>query len=142
MKRILICILSLLMSSTLFSQELKEYQWENRLIVVFSESSESKELQQQLELFKTDLQAFKERKLKLINAIPGKYRVILPEESAWRESQLYTKKKDTGNTFEVVLIGLDGGVKFRSSKPVSPAEFYRLIDSMPMRQAEMRRNNN
>lgn len=130
------------MSSTLFSQELKQYQWENRLILVFSDSSESKELQQQLELLKTDLQAFKERKLKLINAIPGKYRVLLPEESAWQDSQLYSRKKNNGNIFEVILIGLDGGVKFRSSKSVSPAEFYRLIDSMPMRQAEMRRNNN
>lgn len=130
------------MSSNLFSQALNEYQWKNRLVVVFSESSDSEELQQQLELFKTDLKAFKERKLKLISSIPGKHRVLLPDTSAWQNSELFNKKKSNENHFEVILIGLDGGVKSRANKPVSPEEFFRLIDSMPMRQAEMRRNKN
>jgi hypothetical protein len=41
--------------------------------------------------------------------------------------------------FEVLLIGKDGGVKLRRDKLVSPSEVIALIDTMPMRQEEMRR---
>jgi hypothetical protein len=50
--------------------------------------------------------------------------------------------------FEIVLIGLDGGIKLRQdSSPEKDnlffadplAELYALIDGMPMRRAEMRR---
>jgi hypothetical protein len=39
--------------------------------------------------------------------------------------------------FQVLLIGKDGGVKLRSSEPVSVKDIFGLIDSMPMRQQEM-----
>ncbi len=42
-----------------------------------------------------------------------------------------------GGTFEVVLIGRDGGEKLRANAPVPPAELFALIDTMPMRRAEM-----
>ena len=38
----------------------------------------------------------------------------------------------------MVLIGKDGGEKLRSHEIVSPETLCRLIDSMPMRQEEMR----
>ena len=41
--------------------------------------------------------------------------------------------------FEVLLIGKDGGVKLRRDKPVAAFEITALIDTMPMRQDEMRR---
>lgn len=40
--------------------------------------------------------------------------------------------------FEVVLIGKDGGVKARTSDPGALEDFLALIDTMPMRRAEMR----
>ena len=40
--------------------------------------------------------------------------------------------------FTVLLIGKDGGEKHRSNQPVSAAEFFAMIDAMPMRQQEMR----
>jgi len=42
-----------------------------------------------------------------------------------------------GGSFQVLLIGKDGGVKLRSSEPVSMKDLFGLIDSMPMRQQEM-----
>jgi hypothetical protein len=38
----------------------------------------------------------------------------------------------------VVLVGKDGGVKLRTAAAVPAEELFRLIDSMSMRQAEMR----
>lgn len=44
-------------------------------------------------------------------------------------------------TFAVILIGKDGGEKFRSEEPVGPKVFFDRIDAMPMRRREMRRGN-
>ena len=43
--------------------------------------------------------------------------------------------------FTAVLIGKDGGEKFRSNEPVRPAQLFAIIDAMPMRQAELRKKN-
>ena len=40
--------------------------------------------------------------------------------------------------FAVVLIGRDGGEKFRSDGPVSVEELFSKIDEMPVRRREMR----
>jgi hypothetical protein len=40
--------------------------------------------------------------------------------------------------FTVILVGKDGGVKLRVNDPVKLADIFGLIDSMPMRQQEMR----
>ena len=41
--------------------------------------------------------------------------------------------------FTVVLIGKDGGEKFRSCEPVAPQNIFDRIDAMPMRRREMGR---
>lgn len=46
---------------------------------------------------------------------------------------------DPGATFEVLLVGKDGGVKLRRATPVSVSEITALIDTMPMRRREMGR---
>jgi hypothetical protein len=43
------------------------------------------------------------------------------------------------NAFAVVLVGKDGGVKLKSDERVTIDDVFDLIDSMPMRQDEMRR---
>lgn len=40
--------------------------------------------------------------------------------------------------FQVLLIGKDGGVKLRRATPVASSEITKLIDTMPMRQREMK----
>lgn len=45
---------------------------------------------------------------------------------------------DAGTPFTAVLVGKDGGVKWRENRPAQPAELFGLIDTMPMRRAEMR----
>ncbi|MCP9199477.1 DUF4174 domain-containing protein [Gramella sp. GC03-9] len=129
------------MSQSIFSQSLDEYQWKNRLVLVFTEEAENTLLQKQVKLFKQKQEEFKERKLKLIHIIPGKQLELFPAQTAWQDSELFQQKKKDSD-FEIVLIGLDGGAKFRETKIVQPKEIFDLIDSMPMRQPEMRRKNN
>lgn len=41
-------------------------------------------------------------------------------------------------TFTVVLVGKDGGEKFRWQEPVEPGDLFDRIDVMPMRRRELR----
>lgn len=41
-------------------------------------------------------------------------------------------------TFTVVLVGKDGGEKFRWQEPAAPKDLFDRIDVMPMRRREMR----
>ena len=44
----------------------------------------------------------------------------------------------TADDFLIVLIGKDGGEKFRSDRPDVLQDMFRLIDTMPIRREEMR----
>ena len=52
----------------------------------------------------------------------------------------YKSLKINPNLFTLVLIGKDGGIKYSSNKIISSAKLYVLIDQMPMRQQEMKKN--
>ena len=43
----------------------------------------------------------------------------------------------TDQSFRILLIGKDGGIKYESNQYVSLIQLFELIDSMPMRQDEM-----
>ncbi len=58
---------------------------------------------------------------------------------SWEEDKaLRTRFHIHPNDFTVILLGKDGGEKFRSYTPVSIEQLTRIIDAMPMRQLEMR----
>ena len=123
------------------SQALSDFQWENRLIVVFTETENSEKFQDQMEILQKDDKGLNNRKLKVIHSIPGKHQIVFPQKTNWQSSTLF-EKKESASDFEVILIGLDGGVKLRQTEPIGTEKLYGLIDSMPMRQAEMRKNKN
>jgi len=92
-------------------------------------------LRRQRSLFDGHLAELKERDVVLVY-IPllNDYESVTP--SAWtglrRQFQVDDRK------FTVVLLGKDGGEKFRSQVPVTIEKLDALIDAMPMRQQEMR----
>lgn len=64
------------------------------------------------------------------------------ESNLTAEDALHLKErfKYSPNHFCMWLIGKDGEVKLISSKPVKPEQIFGLIDSMPMRREEMKKN--
>ena len=93
----------------------------NRKLLLFGKGQA--EYKEQVALLATDSVGMAERDLV----------VITPEQTD-------LKKYDVpANRFVVLLIGKDGGEKFRSTKHVEVETIFKLIDSMPMRQAEMER---
>jgi hypothetical protein len=57
----------------------------------------------------------------------------------WTEKEEVRKRFRAGAKAVWILIGKDGGEKSRWTKAPKPEELFRLIDAMPMRQAEINR---
>ena len=57
-----------------------------------------------------------------------------------QEEQAYSRRRFHihPNDFTVLLLGKDGGEKFRSHTPITMERLTQIIDAMPMRRQEMR----
>jgi hypothetical protein len=129
------------------SQDLSKHQWKNRVLLVISQESKTDELPKtyvkQINAIKDSLDGYIDRKLLLYEVFPERYEFTHLKEkeiSGWIDSnrlfELYNKDNEA---FKVVLIGLDGNVKEVRTKFFPSQELFDLIESMPMRQSEMRR---
>ena len=71
----------------------------------------------------------------------AEYRVqaalLLPAWSGLIERDFMIQTRFEGRPFSVSLIGKDGGEKLHRQQPVTPEEIFALVDTMPMRRAEM-----
>ena len=86
------------------------------------------------------------RDRRIVEVEEERYRVISPrngkEENWVNTSSLFSSFAKDEASFEIFLIGLDGGVKMQSNEIVSPDTFIRRIDSMPIRLIELRNRVN
>ncbi|MFK7922067.1 MAG: DUF4174 domain-containing protein [Bacteroidia bacterium] len=120
---------------------LADYQWQNRLVLVFSPTADN-------ELYLTQLQAIEslgdgwaERELVLFSVLPkagtGPKAELKQSEINFLRERFQIEEKD----FVVILIGKDGGEKLRLDQSVlTEQKLFPLIDAMPMRQAEIKRS--
>ncbi|TAE48150.1 MAG: DUF4174 domain-containing protein [Bacteroidetes bacterium] len=139
------CIRPLLFLSALilslmpaFSQTPDTYRWTNRLILIFTPAADDPQTQQQFALLEPQRSTgLPERDLKII-VLPSPQSENPPQATleVWRKTFSVTS-----DAFTVLLIGKDGTEKFRSLMPVAPEKLFAIIDAMPMRQSEMRRQN-
>lgn len=116
-----------------------DFQWENRILIVIAESESDSLYRVQMQEFKGEENGFDERDLITFTVFRnGKSRLddsVLNESSAAAILERY----GSGSTgFRCLLIGKDGGVKLEKDSPVVVKDVFGLIDSMPMRQREMR----
>ena len=102
-----------------------QYRWNKRPILVFASSGQDEGYTKQLDVLRSDRRGLAERDI-----------VVLSDLDSRATGDLREALRIEG--FEVVLIGKDGGVKLRSKTPVSLDRLFARIDSMPMRQREMR----
>ncbi len=121
------------------AQDLSKHQWKDRLVLIISEEKTEK-FQQQLTEFQKHQQALNERKLVIYQILPEKYSTGIEEENWKSSTELYKKYKAEKSDFRVMLIGLDVGEKLEQTEVLSIEKLFNTIDSMPMRQAEMRKN--
>jgi hypothetical protein len=130
-------------SSTAQIKDLKDFQWENRLLIIYTNSDNQSQIKNQLtdiEKAKTD---FAQRDLKVIILRNQKVEIWNSSAAHQLEFDLIIKdlKISTQKSYENLLIGKDGGVKLRKNSPISNQKLFNTIDAMPMRQREMRDGN-
>ncbi len=99
-------------------------QSDQRQLLIFGDNQP--EFKKQLDLLKQDSIALTDRDL-----------VIYTHHEGSTFHKKYDIKPDQ---FAIILIGKDGGEKLRSFTVVQSKTLFALIDSMPMRKAEMRKN--
>jgi hypothetical protein len=129
-------ILFALFSVTAGAQEFEKHRWKDRLLVIYTSDYGNAKVQKQLELLEMAGEDLKERKVKVYVVSEDSYRFNFT-----KKGEPLKKGKQIGKSFEIVLIGLDGGEKFRSSEVQPVKTFNDLIDSMPMRQNELKNKN-
>ncbi len=107
------------------SPNLDALRWNNRVLLLFAPK-----VTRQKQLLESHASALEERNLKV-------FEITGVSEA---DEQLRGKFYIEAGAFAVVLIGRDGWKKLKRSEPINPNDIFRLIDSMPMRKEEMRRN--
>lgn len=121
---------------------LRDQQWQHRVLLVFAPSEQSPVYQQQRHAWqsRTDrTEAMEERDLKLVEVLAtADSRVDGQLISPASADRLRDQFRIAPEAFAVILIGKDGTEKQRFSQPVDLSRIFSTIDAMPMRQQEMR----
>lgn len=98
-----------------------------RRLLLFAGDSTDADLKTQREWLQADSLGVEERDIWI---------AVFTDPKTFR--RMYEHHGAARHAFTLVLMGKDGTEKLRSDKPVTTRELFELIDSMPMRQAEMR----
>ena len=108
-----------------------------RVLLVFS-NGDNTLAEQQLNVAATNVNGFRERDLVLVGLTGSDPAVPTTQLSAADDAAARKRFHIRPNHFTVLLIGKDGGEKLRSNQPIPWDQLHATIDSMPMRQQEMK----
>jgi len=113
--------------------KLESMQWKKRVVLVYCPKVSDAEFKLQKKWLSEVGKDIMERDLTVIDCV---------EAHLSTEDALHLKErfKYTPDHFCFWLIGKDGEIKLISNKPVKPEQLFGLIDSMPMRRQEMKKN--
>ena len=117
-----------------------------RPLLVFAPALDTPQLHAQFDLLKEHAAELKSRAVLYVPVVPEGHNQPIPSNriptGRLSEDDLAATRhrfQVAPEDFLVVLIGKDGGEKLNSRTPVTFEQLKRLIDSMPMRQDEMKR---
>ena len=123
------------------AQNMESHLWQDRVILLFTASRQQANFQKQLLILTENPEEVTDRNLAVYTILPDGGQQpdgnALPATQAQAFYSTYGITPGIGFTF--VLIGKDGTEKIRKDQPVSAGELFSLIDSMPMRKAEMKK---
>ena len=138
MKNLLFVFLIMIFSkfSVLHAQNLSQHLWKNRVILILSEDNAV--FERQMLAFKANEKGMNERSLIVYHLKSDEYEQVMPKSEVHKSKNLFEKYKQANISFEVILIGLDGGIKLRQTDFLSCEKLFATIDSMPMRSAEIK----
>ena len=136
MKQLIVTAALAFVSTQVFAMDsLPGLEWNNRVVLVFGNPSDPK-IGDQIELLESQEAELADRDMVIIQVSGEKARSVYGKASGLNASAIRKEAKVSGERFQVLLVGKDGGVKLRSDSVVRNVEIFDLIDSMPMRKAE------
>lgn len=118
--------------------DLGDYQWQNRLLLVFAPSAEHPALIAMQEELREHAAGVLDRDLIVFTA-EGSSPLRVGETTSAGESASVLREQFGVpiDDYAVILIGKDGGEKLRGGADVRLRQVFGLIDTMPMRRREM-----
>jgi hypothetical protein len=124
------------------AQELDTHRWKNRVLLIFAENDNNPTLSEQLKALNSDIEGLKERKLIVYQIFPTHYKIgyTHSKETIKPDESLFKKYNTSPDPFKVILIGLDGGVKYEKYGLLKNSALFEIIDGMPMRKSEISKN--
>jgi len=124
-KLLLVTLLYVFSAPWATAQDLSEYLWTKRPLVVFADTLANPHFKRQMELLAQSPEELVERDV-----------VILTDTDPKTLSPLRAQLRPRG--FALVLLGKDGKVKLRKPRPWTVREISRAIDNFPLRIDELR----
>ncbi|WP_159712026.1 DUF4174 domain-containing protein [Geminicoccus flavidas] len=131
-------VIAMLATGAAAMESLDSYRWQNRVLVMFAGSGDPQLQAQRDELLPVQDQ-LDERDLVVFAVIDGRRiepvhgRAPADDQAALLQAA-FDLPADAG--FTALLVGKDGGVKWRANRPAWQGELFGLIDAMPMRRKE------
>ena len=123
--------------------DLEKYKWKKRPLLLFSPSGTDPDYLRQKENIQADAQGLRERDMVVVELVgPDRVYIDGALQRRRRSRTLRERFQVPPESFAVLLVGKDGTAKSRSAKPVEMRALFGLIDEMPMRRQEMRRDTN
>ena len=110
-------------------------KWERRVLLLYARLPNSVPLVTQQRLLTDQRAGLAERDIDVITVLDAD--LTAADRTYLRGGD---RRLPANAEFAGFLIGKDGGVKQRFTRPTAPQTLFRVIDAMPMRQTEMRRN--
>jgi hypothetical protein len=119
----------------------KEFQWDNRLLLVFARPGAPPGFDEGVVSRLRELEAELEDRDMLYFIIPPSGDAV---RSNWKHADEFNydaireKYNPAGEQFTVIVVGKDSGIKYRREDQFNMPEIFTLIDGMPMRQRELK----
>ena len=124
------------------SLDLSVFQWKNRLLILFAPNSSHPYLDALHQSLAARQAEAAERDLVIFEIFESAASSMNNEVIDLATARRLREKFDvSAHEFTVTLIGKDGGIKLKRQERTHLDDIFALIDSMPMRQEEMRRKN-
>ncbi|MCG7594299.1 DUF4174 domain-containing protein [Mycobacterium sp. PSTR-4-N] len=134
----LVAVSAALGSATAWAGGLGDYLWERRPLVVFAPAGDDPRLAETLRRIEDARCGFADRDMVLAVVVAGGSSTldgaVMDRGEVDRLRQRYAVAPDA---FSVVLVGKDGGEKWRTDDVPDLEVVYSVIDGMPMRSREM-----
>ncbi|WP_062114225.1 DUF4174 domain-containing protein [Aureimonas sp. AU40] len=125
------------LSAASAQSDLDALRWKNRILVLFAPSADDPAFVRQSRTLLADRKALAERELVVLGVAGDRVETLYGDPKVRHEAGALRRHFGRAATspFEAILIGKDGGVKWRRDALFDIGDLNAVIDAMPMRRA-------